>query len=94
MTLNDGQRIILQDKDWIYLSGAGASPKGDRPFLDKMNLKTGEKVRLFQCVDGKYQSFVGFAGRDRDDDHHQPGIEDRSPELSPCDAEDQEDRSP
>ncbi len=65
--LIDGQRMILQDKDWIYLSGQGASPKGDRPFLDRMNIKTGEKLRLFQCVDGKYQSFVGFFGPKRDD---------------------------
>jgi len=66
MTMKDGARIILQDKDWIYLSGQGASPKGDHPFLDKMNLKTSEKARLFQCLDGKYQSFVGFAGQGRD----------------------------
>jgi dipeptidyl aminopeptidase/acylaminoacyl peptidase len=66
MTLKNGERIILQDKDSVYLSGAGATPKGDRPFLDKMNLKTGEKTRLFQCGDGKYQTFVGFAGQGRD----------------------------
>jgi dipeptidyl aminopeptidase/acylaminoacyl peptidase len=66
MAMKGGDRIILQDKDWIYLSGQGSSPKGDHPFLDKMNLKTGEKARLFQCVDGKYQSFVGFAGPGRD----------------------------
>jgi len=64
--MKDGERIILQDKDSIYLSGIGASPKGDHPFLDRMNLKTGEKQRLFQCLDGKYQSFIGFAGNDRE----------------------------
>ena len=31
---------ILQAGDSIYLSGAGASPEGDRPFLDRLNLKT------------------------------------------------------
>ncbi len=67
MTLKNGDRIILQDKDSIYLSGAGASPKGDHPFLDRMNLKTGEKQRLFQCLEGRYQSFVGFAGVGRDE---------------------------
>ncbi len=66
MALQSGHRIILQDKDWIYLQGSGSSPKGDHPFLDKMSLKTGQKVRLFQCRDGKYQSFVGFAGAGRD----------------------------
>jgi len=66
MTSKNGERIILQDKDWIYLSGTGSVPKGDRPFLDQMNLKTGEKKRLFQCLDGKYQTFVGFSGEGRD----------------------------
>ena len=55
-----GERILLQDKDWIYLSGMGASPKGDMPFLDKMNLKTMKKERLFQCAEAKYETFVDF----------------------------------
>ncbi len=67
MSVIGGERLIILDKDWIYLSGQGASPKGDRPFLDRMNLKTGEKQRLFQCVDGKYQTFVGFSGEKRDE---------------------------
>ena len=66
MTQKGGDRVILQDGDRLYLSGAGASPRGDHPFLDKMNFKTGEKERLFQCAEGKYQSFVGFAGDARD----------------------------
>ncbi|MGD0781378.1 MAG: prolyl oligopeptidase family serine peptidase [Candidatus Aminicenantales bacterium] len=66
MTLKNGDRVVLQDKDAIYLSGQGASPKGDHPFLERMNLKNGKKDRLFECADGKYQSFVGFAGENRD----------------------------
>lgn len=61
-----GDRVALQENDWIYLSGMGASPQGDHPFLDKMNLKTNEKQRLFQCAEGKYQSFVCFPGASRD----------------------------
>ena len=67
MTLTkSGERVILRDKDAIYLSGSGASPKGDRPFVDKFDLKTSLKQRLFQCAEGKYQSFVGFYGEGRD----------------------------
>jgi len=66
MTLKDGNRVVLQDKDAIYLSGSGASPKGDYPFVDKMDLKTGQKQRLFQCAEGKFQTFVGFFGEGRD----------------------------
>lgn len=61
-----GEQIALQDKDWIYLSGAGASPQGDRPFLDKMSLKTLEKKRLFACPEGRYEAFVAFPGESRD----------------------------
>ena len=61
----NGERVILQDKDWIYLSGSGSSPKGDMPFLDKMNIKSMEKERLFQCSEGNYESFVDFVGESR-----------------------------
>lgn len=61
-----GERIALQEKDWIYLAGAGASPEGDRPFLDRFNLTTGEKKRLFRCPPKRYESFVGFSGIGKD----------------------------
>ncbi len=60
-----GERILLQDDDWIYLSGRGASPLGDRPFLDMLNIKTMEKKRLFRCSELNYESFMAFAGKDR-----------------------------
>ncbi len=34
----------------IYLSGQGASPEGDRPFVDKYDLKTGKSTRLWQSA--------------------------------------------
>src|SRR4029453_4203655 len=37
---SSNQRPILQNGDWIYLTGAGASPEGGRPFLDRLNLQT------------------------------------------------------
>jgi len=60
-----GEYILLQDKDWIYLRGSGASPMGDMPFLDMMNIKTQEKKRLFQCSEGSYEYFVDFVGKSR-----------------------------
>jgi dipeptidyl aminopeptidase/acylaminoacyl peptidase len=62
-----GESVILQDKDWIFLSGSGSSPKGDFPFLDRMNLKTMKKERLFQCADQTYQRFVDFLGDSREE---------------------------
>jgi len=46
---------MKQNGDLIFLRGQGASPKGDRPFLDTYSLKTGERHRLFQCDDESYE---------------------------------------
>ncbi len=64
-TTLSGEVIAVQDKDWIYLSGRGASPQGDRPFLDKMNLRTMEKKRLFSSAEGRYEAFIDFFGDTR-----------------------------
>lgn len=64
-SLKTGERVILQDKDWIYLSGAGSSPQGDHPFLDRMNIRTMKVERLWQCQDPAYETFVDFAGASR-----------------------------
>jgi dipeptidyl aminopeptidase/acylaminoacyl peptidase len=63
--LKTGERVILQDKDWIYLSGSGSSPKGDHPFLDRMDIKTRKVERLWQCQDPAYETFEDFAGASR-----------------------------
>ncbi len=51
-----GKSAILQTGDAIYLSGAGASPQGDRPFLDRLNLKTLATERVFQTDDRSYET--------------------------------------
>jgi dipeptidyl aminopeptidase/acylaminoacyl peptidase len=66
ITTPSGERIVLQDKDWIYLDGNGATPQGDRPFLDKMNIKTSEKKRLFLCGEKSYETFIAFKASFRD----------------------------
>lgn len=58
--LPNGQRVLWQDGDHIYLSGSGSSPKGDRPFLDRFNLKTKQSERLWQCDDTAYESVVAL----------------------------------
>ncbi|HMP57981.1 MAG TPA: prolyl oligopeptidase family serine peptidase, partial [Gemmatales bacterium] len=52
----NGTSVMWQEGDWVYLSGPGASPQGDRPFVDRFNLRTKEKTRLFQSVADGYQS--------------------------------------
>jgi dipeptidyl aminopeptidase/acylaminoacyl peptidase len=56
--LPNGKAVIRQNGDDILLDGNGASADGDRPFLDRMNLKTSTKVRLWQCDKDSYESIV------------------------------------
>ena len=63
-TLPNGQEVILQQGNAIYLEGTGASPKGDFPFLDRFDLSTRESTRLFQSADKTYESFVALLSDD------------------------------
>jgi dipeptidyl aminopeptidase/acylaminoacyl peptidase len=49
---------VLQNGDDIYLIGEGASPEGDRPFIDKLNLKTLATERLFRSDSSSYEAVV------------------------------------
>jgi len=55
-----GTGTILQVGDDIYLSGNGASPSGDRPFLDRFSLVNDMKTRVFQSADKAYEQFVAL----------------------------------
>ena len=59
--LPNGSNVIRQSGDSIYLTGNGASPDGDRPFLRKMNLKTLETTEIFRSSKDEYESFVAMA---------------------------------
>jgi dipeptidyl aminopeptidase/acylaminoacyl peptidase len=56
----DGTRTIRQHGDAIYLRGDGATPDGDRPFLDRYDLSTGETTRLFHSRADSYESVLCF----------------------------------
>jgi dipeptidyl aminopeptidase/acylaminoacyl peptidase len=62
--LANGESVIQQDGDSIFLSGQGASPDGDRPFLDELNLKTLKTERLFRSEKMADESFLSFSGPD------------------------------
>jgi dipeptidyl aminopeptidase/acylaminoacyl peptidase len=59
-TLPGGQTAILQHNDSIYLTGTGATPEGDRPFLDRLNLQTLKAERLFRSDETSYETVVGL----------------------------------
>jgi dipeptidyl aminopeptidase/acylaminoacyl peptidase len=56
----NGAYAILQQNDWIYLRGNGSSPEGDRPFLDRLNLRTFKTERLFRSDRESYEYFVAW----------------------------------
>ena len=59
-----GQRAILQNGDWIYLNGAGASPEGERPFLDRFNLQTLKTERIFRSDANSYEAVLTLLSDD------------------------------
>lgn len=62
--LPTGGSVMVQNAGSIFLTGQGASPQGDRPFLDRMNLETLEAERLFQAGENGYESVVGLLADD------------------------------
>lgn len=57
-----GKRVLAQspDRRYIYFSGEGASPEGDRPFLDRLEIETLRKERIFQSEKNYYETVVAL----------------------------------
>lgn len=62
----DGRSVMRSRDGKLFLTGSGASPKGNRPFLDSWVVETGNKERLFQAEIGRYETFMGFVGSGQD----------------------------
>jgi len=56
--LPTGASIVAASGGSILLDGAGAGPKGDRPFLDRFNLQEQKAERLFQSSEDYYEQVV------------------------------------
>ncbi|MCS7083051.1 MAG: prolyl oligopeptidase family serine peptidase [Bacteroidetes bacterium] len=56
-TRPDGQRFIRQSPDgrYAYLIGAGATPRGEYPFLRRIDLRTFRTEELFRSADPYYE---------------------------------------
>ncbi len=63
-TLPNGHRVMWQSGNSIFLAGAGASPKGEFPFLDRFDLQSLKAERLFQSADGSFEEVVAMASDD------------------------------
>ena len=64
---SNGYWVLRQDGEDLFFSGRGASPQGDRPFLDRRSLGKKTAVsRLFRSEPGYYESFQTFLGKGHD----------------------------
>jgi dipeptidyl aminopeptidase/acylaminoacyl peptidase len=58
--LPNGSAVMREDGDAIFLRGIGGSPEGDRPFLDRFDLKTHKAQRLFRSGRDAYEIALAF----------------------------------
>jgi dipeptidyl aminopeptidase/acylaminoacyl peptidase len=58
--LPNGARAVREFKGAVFMSGQGASPTGDRPFLDRLDLRTLKSERLFRSSPDTLESFVAL----------------------------------
>ena len=52
--------LIASDNESIFLGGAGASSDGDRPFIDRLNLVTKKKERLFRSEAPAFEDVIAL----------------------------------
>ena len=60
----DGDRVIHTAGGKLFLRSVGATPQGDRPFVDRYDLVTQKAERLFQSAGDKYEEFVALLADD------------------------------
>ena len=63
--LPNGDYVVATDGDWAWYDCPGASPEGEFPRLDKINLKTGAKTTVWQSPKDAREEFYAFVGKER-----------------------------
>ncbi|MEM6996337.1 MAG: prolyl oligopeptidase family serine peptidase, partial [Myxococcota bacterium] len=61
-----GHATVIVDDGKIYLSGKGATAEGDRPFLARYDLATGETEELMRSAGEQHTSFAAFGSSAHD----------------------------
>jgi dipeptidyl aminopeptidase/acylaminoacyl peptidase len=56
--LVSGHRVVHEEDGSILLAGEGASPEGERPFLDRLDLASGERTRVFRSPADAHEHVV------------------------------------
>lgn len=61
--LPTGHSAVMVSRGGILLDGTGATPEGDRPFVDRLDLRTLKTERLFQSAATEYETAVAVLDR-------------------------------
>lgn len=59
-----GRGVLFMDEGQILLNGAGASDEGDRPFVDRLDLASGETERLWRSEAPYYERALSLLDAD------------------------------
>jgi len=62
--LPNGHSVMHGHGDDIFLSGSGATPQGDRPFLARLNLKSLKSDEVFRSREESWERFVALLADD------------------------------
>jgi len=66
-TTLDGRRVLRQRSGALLMSGQGASPAGNRPFLLRWDVASGEKQELFRSGLERYETVLGMVRGSEDE---------------------------
>ena len=59
-----GHAVLLMDDGNVFMTGQGASPEGNRPFVRRVSLDSGETTELFRSEAPYYERPVAFLDED------------------------------
>ncbi|HEX5343706.1 MAG TPA: prolyl oligopeptidase family serine peptidase [Duganella sp.] len=62
--VNGFPRLLIGPGTTVLLDGAGATPEGDRPFIDRLSLTTRQKERLFQSAAPYFENVAAVLNDD------------------------------
>jgi dipeptidyl aminopeptidase/acylaminoacyl peptidase len=65
MRLPNNRYVIREHQGSVFLIGSGGSPEGYRPFLDRLDLATGQKERLFRSDREYLESYIDWIDVDK-----------------------------